>query len=317
VKRFYLGLCGVALAVASLAAQTPVTTYTNADAGEIQGLSAKYASALGACQAEAYAGLFTPDGIFYSSFRGSIKGTGALIALVKSERHCQPGAERPARPGGGTGAPALQFGNIVFGVRTPTTATMRVTLPNNGGAYEDVYTKTAAGWRFANRSHYPPAELAARASGKLQLSSEDVLDIQQLVSRYGYVLDNGAEGGKAYADLFTDDGVFASPQATVSGREALLKFASGHRPGQGPAYVRNFATNVKLEPIAGGARGRVYGVVIAIGENNQPSSVFAGGHFEDTYAKTQAGWRFKRRQFVPSEGGPTSNVGKPTAPAAR
>jgi hypothetical protein len=96
-----------------------------------------------------------------------------------------------------------------------------------------------------------------------------------------------------------------------------LKFASGHRPGQGPAYVRNFATNVKLEPTATGARGRVYGVVIAIGENNQPSSVFAGGHFEDTYAKTQAGWRFKRRQFVPSEGGPTSNIGKPTAPAAR
>ena len=76
--------------------------------------------------------------------------------------------------------------------------------------------------------------------------------------------------------------------------------------------MRNFATNVKLEPTAGGARGRVYGVVIAIGENDQPSSVFTGGHFEDTYAKTPAGWRFKRRQFVPSEGGPTSNIGKPT-----
>jgi hypothetical protein len=194
---------------------------------------------------------------------------------------------------------------------------MTVTLPNNGGAYEDTYAKTAGGWRFLNRSYYTPAEVTARASGKLSLSPQDVLDIQQLVARYGYVLDNGAEGGKAYADLFTDDGAFASPQATVSGREALLKFASGHRPGQGPAYVRNFATNVKLEPTAGGARGRVYAVVIAIGENNQPSSVFTGGHFEDTYAKTQAGWRFKRRQFVPSEGGPTSNVGKPTAPAAR
>ena len=309
MKTFYLGLCGVALAVASLAAQTTVTTYTKADADEIQALSAKYASALGTCQAEAYAALFTPDGVFYSSFRGSIKGTGALVALVKSERQCQPGAERPTRPGGGAGAPALQFGTIEFGARS---AKMTVTLPNNGGNYEDVYAKTAAGWRFVNRSHYPPAEVAARAAGKLSLSSEDVLDIQQLVARYGYVLDNGAEGGKAYADLFTDDGVFASPQATVSGREALLKFASGHRPGQGPAYVRNFATNVKLEPAAEGARGRVYGVVIAIGENNQPSSVFTGGHFEDVYAKTPAGWRFKRRQFVPSEGGPTTNVGKPT-----
>ena len=83
--------------------------------------------------------------------------------------------------------------------------------------------------------------MAARAEGKPSLSPQDVLDIQQLVARYGYVLDNGAEGGKAYADLFTDDGVFASPQATVSGREALLKFASGHRPGPGPRPT--FATS--------------------------------------------------------------------------
>jgi len=306
------GIAGAFVASGALA-QTAFTV-TQADVEEIRSLSARYATMLGTCQAEAYAGLFTPDGIFYSGFRGSIQGTGALVALVKSERHCQPGAERPARPGGGAGAPALQFGSIESTARA---AKMTVTLPNNGGAYEDTYAKTPGGWRFLNRSYYTPAEVTARASGKLSLSPQDVLDIQQLVARYGYVLDNGAEGGKAYADLFTDDGVFASPQATVSGREALLKFASGHRPGQGPAYVRNFATNVKLEPTAGGARGRVYAVVIAIGENNQPSSVFTGGHFEDTYAKTQAGWRFKRRQFVPNEGGPTSNVGKPTGPAAR
>lgn len=311
MKKLCLGLCGVMLGMANLAAQA---TLTKADAEEIQGLSAKYATTLGTCQADAYAGLFTPDGSFYSGFRGTIQGTGALVALVKSERHCQPGAERPARPGGGSGAPALQFGSIVSTARS---AKMTVTLPNNGGVYDDSYAKTPGGWRFLNRSYYTPAEVTARASGKLSLSPQDVLDIQQLVARYGYVLDNGAEGGKAYADLFTDDGVFASPQATVSGREALLKFASGHRPGQGPAYVRNFATNVKLEPTADGARGRVYAVVIAIGENNQPSSVFTGGHFEDTYAKSQAGWKFKRRQFVPNEGGPTSNVGKPTAPAAR
>ena len=112
-----------------------------------------------------YADLFTPDGIFYSGFRGNIQGRDALIALVKSERHCQPGAERPARPGGGAGAPALQFGSIEFGART---AKMTVTLPNNGGNYEDTYAKTAAGWRFLNRSHYPPAEVAARAKGNLR-----------------------------------------------------------------------------------------------------------------------------------------------------
>lgn len=164
-----------------------------------------------------------------------------------------------------------------------------------------------------------PRQGATRPS--TTLPAQDVLDIQALVSRYGYVLDNGAEGGRAYADLFTDDGVFASPQATVTGREALLKFASGHRPGQGPAYVRNFAMNMLVEPAPEGARGKVYAVVIAIGENapgqqGAESSIFTGGHFEDVYAKTANGWRFKRRQFVPSEGGPTTNVGQP-APQGR
>ena len=62
MKKHYLGLCVAALAAANLAAQT---TFTKADGDEIQGLSAKYATTLGTCQAEAYAGLFTPDGIFY------------------------------------------------------------------------------------------------------------------------------------------------------------------------------------------------------------------------------------------------------------
>lgn len=312
MKTHLVALCGAAGLMAAAAGASAQAALTDADRAQIQALSAGYARTLGACEAEAYANLFTPDGVFYSSFRGSIRGRGALMALVQSERHCQPGAERPARPGA-DGAPALQISPIE--ARPGGAAFARVTLPNNGGTYEDDYVKTAGGWRFRNRAVYTPREVAARATGTPALSPEDVLDIQELVARYGYVLDSGSEGGKAYADLFTADGVFASPQATVTGRDALLKFASGHRPGQGPAYVRNFAANVVLQPTADGARGKVYGVVIAVGENNQPSSIFAGGHFEDTYTKTQAGWRFKRRQFVPSEGGPTTNVGQPTAQA--
>jgi hypothetical protein len=165
---------------------------------------------------------------------------------------------------------------------------MNVTLPNNGGVYEDVYAKTPAGWRFLNRSYYTPGELKARASSKPTLPPQDVLDIQQLVARYPYTLDNGGEGGKALADLFTEDGVFVTPQATVAGRDALLKMASGHRPGQGPAYVRNCHEPL-LEP-RGRGEGRVYAVIIALGEDRQPSSIVTGGHFEDTYEDAQ-GWR--------------------------
>jgi hypothetical protein len=278
VKKLFLGTCAVALGLANLGAQAPLT---QKDKDDIQALSTSYATNLGTCKADDYAGLFAADGIFYSGFRGNIQGRDQLVALVKSERHCQPGAAQPARPGGGSGAPALQFGAIEA---RPGGAKATVTLPNNGGAYDDVYAKTAGGWRFQNRSYYSPAELKARASGQLSLAPQDVLDIQELVA----------------------------PQATYSGREALLKMASGHRPGQGPAYARNFATNTLLEPTADGAKGRVYAVIIALGENRQPSSVVTGGHFEDAYVKTPQGWRFKRRQFIPNEGGPTTNVGKPT-----
>jgi hypothetical protein len=29
-----------------------------------------------------------------------------------------------------------------------------------------------------------------------------------------------------------------------------------------------------------------------------------GGHYEDVYVKTAAGWRLQRREFIPSKGGP-------------
>ena len=298
------GLIGV-LSAATVSAQA----LTEKDREDIRGLSAAYAATLGTCKAAAYAALFTPDGIFYSGFRGNIQGPEQLRALVNSERHCQPGAAQPARPGGGSGAPALQFGTLDA---HPGGVRMTVTLPNNGGAYEDSYVRTAAGWRFQNRSYYTPAELKARASGVRSLAPQDVLDIQQLVARYPYTLDNGGDGGRALAGLFTEDGVFVTPQATYSGREALLKMASGHRPGQGPALARNHAMNPLLEATADGAKGRVYAVIIALGENKEPSSIVTGGHFEDLYVKTQQGWRFKRRQFIPNDGGPTTNVGKPT-----
>jgi hypothetical protein len=55
-----------------------------------------------------------------------------------------------------------------------------------------------------------------------------------------------------------------------------------------------------IEPTADGAMGKQYLVVLDIGAAGQPSSIFLGGHYEDVYAKTDAGWKFKRREFIPS-----------------
>lgn len=135
------------------------------------------------------------------------------------------------------------------------------------------------------------------------LSAEDYREIQQLVAAYSYALDTGAGEGDMYAELFTSDGSFVSPFATIQGHADLKAFASGHRGGQGPAYVRNFATNVLIEPADDGATGKVYVMVVNLGEGGEPSSIFTGGHFEDRYVRTDDGWRFARREFIPSRAG--------------
>ena len=56
------------------------------DRAQIQDLSARYAKALGGCDAEAYADLFVPEtGYFASNIRGEVVGRERLIALVRSE----------------------------------------------------------------------------------------------------------------------------------------------------------------------------------------------------------------------------------------
>jgi hypothetical protein len=136
------------------------------------------------------------------------------------------------------------------------------------------------------------------------LSADDQLEIKQLVSRYAYALDTGADNGLAYADLFAPDGEFVGSRGTTKGREALaalgrLGFVEGRKPANGVAH---FIMNHAITPTPGGATGKQYMVLVNIGENNRPGGQFSdvGGHYEDQYVKTPQGWRFKRRQFIPS-----------------
>jgi hypothetical protein len=189
-----------------------------------------------------------------------------------------------------------------------------------GGHYDDVYERTPDGWRFKRRQFIPsqggfsvatptaaigPMVKIAPAPAKgSALTASDYIEIQQLISRYPYGLDTGAGEGGLYASLFTIDGVFIGGPSRAEGREKLAAFANGHRAGQGPLFTRNFSTNVMIRPTPEGAAGKIYAVVLDIGEGNgKPSSVLNGGHYEDAYVRTGEGWRIKSRQFIPSRGG--------------
>jgi hypothetical protein len=145
--------------------------------------------------------------------------------------------------------------------------------------------------------------LAQKKASGATLTPRDYLDIQQLVARYAYAMDSGADNGNAYADLFTDDGEFVLAADTTRGRDALAAlgrsgFVDGHKPANG---VSHFILNHVIEPAAGGATGKEYVVLVNIGEGGKPGAEWSntGGHYEDRYVKTPQGWKFKRREYIP------------------
>jgi actinorhodin biosynthesis protein ActVIA len=133
-----------------------------------------------------------------------------------------------------------------------------------------------------------------------RLTPMDVIEIRQLVARYAYAVDTGADNGNVYASLFAPDGVFLDRTGRpTSGKDALAALARRNTRGQQSAF--HFIMNHVIEPTADGARGKEYLVQLRMGEGERPNDIFGGGHYEDVYVKTPDGWRFKQRQFIPSE----------------
>jgi hypothetical protein len=136
---------------------------------------------------------------------------------------------------------------------------------------------------------------AQQRRGSLKaLSTQDILDIQQLGARYAYGLDTGADNGYYYANVFTADGAFG----TTVGRENLAALA---REGGGRLKFRGYqhiVTNVIVEPTAEGAVGSQYIQVLTVGGKGKPPMVDHGGRYEDVYVKTADGWRIKSRKYV-------------------
>jgi hypothetical protein len=332
-----LGLFVLAKTLSTLPAQQGVPALTALDQIQIQQLVAQadYALHTGQDDGNMYAGLFTADGVFDKAVgraqlaafaRGGRKGTRSLVTNVIVE----PSAE---------GAIGKHYEVAINFVAAAQPVALGAT-----GRYEDVVVKTSEGWRFKKRTFItsiptseaskaivpatppepgqpapPPAPpsvplepLKKGAGTATTLTPMDYLEIQKLVASYGQALDSGIgreDNGEAYAGLFAADGVFGRPYTT--GHDALVKLA--HTQPHDRRYIRHFLTNMVIEPSPEGARGRQYLVVIDIGEDGKPGSVLIGGHYEDIYVKTPAGWRFKSRTLYQAR---TGSVQPATAPAS-
>jgi hypothetical protein len=169
----------------------------------------------------------------------------------------------------------------------------------------------------------------------LTLTPMDYIEIRQLVNRYAFALDTGSNNGYDYADLFAPDGEFMRPK----GREQLAAFARG--PRLGPDNTVHYIMNHVIEPTPDGAIGKAYliefnwGIAPAQatggtggGAGTGPANGWdivgrkagelarTGGYYEDVYVKTPVGWRFKKRDFIPStSGADPAPLAPPSIPA--
>ena len=141
------------------------------------------------------------------------------------------------------------------------------------------------------------------------LSALDYIQIQQLVAKYAYALDSGADNGYTYANLFMPDGVFirgeSNGSARVQGRESLA-FLARDTPERRrtPLTVGHYIVNHVIEPSPQGATGKAYLASMTFGNEGQNGAIVQGGHYEDVYVRTIDGWRFKTRQFFESRTSP-------------
>jgi uncharacterized protein (TIGR02246 family) len=126
--------------------------------------------------------------------------------------------------------------------------------------------------------------LAAQGGGKL--TTDDLVEIQQLYAKYNWALDSGDSQG--YAATFTQDGVFNNN----AGHDAIVKFADTFHAGIG-AHVKHWNTNLMITPSATGANGQVY--LVLVDYATKPPSIFTSATYADELVKTAQGWRFKKR----------------------
>jgi uncharacterized protein (TIGR02246 family) len=119
--------------------------------------------------------------------------------------------------------------------------------------------------------------------------AEDLEEIRTLLARYCFAIDS--LDADAWADLFTEDGVFhyALGEPLV-GREALRQFVS-----MVPGDRHHLTMNELIEVDGDNATVRAYALVT----KESPPVISAVGEYEDMLRRTADGWRFARRVYTP------------------
>ena len=126
-----------------------------------------------------------------------------------------------------------------------------------------------------------------------QLSTEDRLQIAEIVARYCWAIDQRRWDG--FADLFTDDCRldFGDVMGVFEGRAGIERFTTVMTGLD--LFMRHYGTNLIVEGDGREAVARSY--VLAI-TGTGPARAQATGRYEDRLVKADGRWRIRERRAV-------------------
>jgi len=135
------------------------------------------------------------------------------------------------------------------------------------------------------------------------MNSTERLEIEaecyRLVTAYCHYVDHGEAG--RIAELFTDDGIWASAESTMNGKEAVRE-GFIRRENNRARMSRHVCNNFLLHEVNDKeARGIVYLTLYRHdGKEGRQFSPLEGpvmvGEYRDHFVKTKDGWRIKHRE---------------------
>lgn len=129
------------------------------------------------------------------------------------------------------------------------------------------------------------------------VSIEDRLAIEQLVTEYAWLLDHRCWDD--VAGLFVEDAVLFIRGREIVGKEGLAEWAE-YRAQKKSRRTQHQMTLLRLEQaepdVVTGTAALVLHVAKTGGSGTYVDLV---GEYEDEYKRTADGWRFRRRRLVP------------------
>ncbi|GLZ02613.1 hypothetical protein Acsp03_00800 [Actinomadura sp. NBRC 104412] len=127
--------------------------------------------------------------------------------------------------------------------------------------------------------------------------AEDQLELLRLEGAYAFLYDSG--DGKAWADLFTEDGVYSGRRLAgmgepnfIQGRANLAKFCETDRVSC--VHMLNLP-HFSIDGDTATARIHLQHRGKSIDEYGRPVQTQAVGYYDVSYRRTDEGWRIHRR----------------------